>query len=76
MPDYLERWIGSRFKLDCIIHVSHEVTPTVRSLACSLAWRVMACSTCYIAIFCSALAAMLGKKEACFLMAEKIGTAW
>ena len=43
------------------------------SLACSLAWLVMACGACYVAIFCSALAATLGKKEACFLMAEKSG---
>ena len=36
----------------------------------------LACGMCYIAIFCSALAAMLGKKEACFLIAEKSATAW
>ena len=35
----------------------------------------LACGACYIAIFCSALAAILGKKKACFLMAEKSGTA-
>ena len=46
----------------------------MRSLACSLAWHVMACGMCYIAIFCSGLAAML-EKEACFLMAKRSGTA-
>ena len=45
----------------------------MRSLACSLAWLVMACGACYVAIFCSALAVTLGKKETCFLMAEKSG---
>ena len=58
-----------------IIHDLHKVMPTMRYLACSLAWFVMACGTCYIAIFCSALAAMLGKKEPFFLMVEKRGTA-
>ena len=46
------------------------------SLACSLAWLFVACGACYIASFCSALAATLGKKEACFLKAEKSGAAW
>ena len=32
----------------------------------------LACGTCCIS---SALAAMLGEKEACFMMAEKSGTA-
>ena len=32
--------------------------------------------TLRIALFCSALAMMLGKKKACFLMAKKSGTAW
>ena len=36
----------------------------------------LACGVCNIASFCSALAAMLEKKEACFLMAEKSDTAW
>ena len=45
----------------------------MRSLACSLDWLVMACGACYIAIFFSALAETLGKKEACFQMAEKSG---
>ena len=58
------------------IHDLQEVTPTMRSLACSLAWLFMACGTCYIAIFCSAPATTLGKKEACFLKAEKGGAAW
>ena len=35
----------------------------------------LACGVCYIAIFGSAHAAMLGEKEPCFLMAEKSGTA-
>ena len=42
------------------------------SLGCSLAWL---CSTCDIATFCSALAVMLEKKGACFVMAEKSDTA-
>ena len=33
----------------------------------------LTCGTCCIG---SALAAMLGKNEACFMMAEKSGTAW
>ena len=53
---------------------SHEVMLTMRSLACLLAWLVMDCGTCCITIFCSALATMLEKKEACFLVAEKSGT--
>ena len=35
----------------------------------------LACGMCYIAIFSFALTATLGKKEACFLMAEKSSTA-
>ena len=50
-----------------IIHDSCEVMPTMGSLACG---------TCCTAIFSSAIAATLGKQEACFLMAEKSGTAW
>ena len=73
-PIHLQRWIRRGLKLDyIIIHDLHEVTPTMRSLACSLAWLFMACGTCYIASFCSALAATFGKKEACFLKAEKSG---
>ena len=49
--------------------------PNMRVLACSLALHVMDCGAGFITIFCSALAATLGKKEACFLMAEKSGTA-
>ena len=33
------------------------------------------CGVCYIVSFCSALAATLGKKQACFLKAEKSGAA-
>ena len=59
-------------KLDyIIIHDLRKVTPTMRSLACLLAWLFVACGACYIISFCSALAVMLGKKEACFLKAEK-----
>ena len=47
----------------------------MRSLGCSLAWLFVACGTCYITSFCSVLAAMLEKKEACFLKAEKSGAA-
>ena len=73
---HLRRWIGSGLKLDyIIIHDLREVTPTMRSLACSLAWLFVACGTCYITSFCSVLAAMLEKKEACFLKAEKSGAA-
>ena len=57
------------------IHDLCKVTPTMRSLACSFAWLFVACGACYIASFCSALAATLGKKEACFLKAEKSGAA-
>ena len=35
----------------------------------------LACGACYIAPFCSALAAKLGKKKALFHMAKKSGTA-
>ena len=74
---HLGRWFGSGLKLDyIIIHDLREVTPTMRSLACSLAWLFVACGACYIASFCSALAATLGKKEGCFLKAEKSGAAW
>ena len=75
-PIHLRRWIGtdSELKLDyIIIHNLCEVTPTMRSWACSLAWLFVACGACYIASFCSALAVMLGKKETCFLKAEKSG---
>ena len=48
---------------------------TMRSLACSLAWVFMACSVCYITSFCSALAATLENKQACFLKGEKSGAA-
>ena len=58
-----------------IIQDLREVTPTMRSLAYSLAWLFVACGACYIDSFCSALAATLGKKEACFLKAEKSGAA-
>ena len=58
-----------------ISHDLREVTPTMRYLACLLAWLFMACGTCYIASFCSALAVTLEKKEACFLKAEKSGAA-
>ena len=65
-PIHLRRWIGSGLKLEyIIIHDLHEDTPTMRSLACSLAWLFVSCGACYIASVCSALAAMLGKKEAC-----------
>ena len=75
-PIHLQRWIGSGLKLDyIIIHDLREVMPTMRSLACSLAWLFVACGACYIASFCSALAATLGKKEGCFLKAEKSGAA-
>ena len=75
-PIHLRRWIGSRLKPDyMIIHNLREVTPTMRYLACSLAWFFVVCGACYIASFCSALAATLGKKEACFLKAEKSGAA-
>ena len=53
--------------------ILREITPTMRSLACLLAWLFVSCGACYIASFCSALAATLGKKEACFLKAEKSG---
>ena len=67
-------WFGSRLKLDYTIsHDLREVMPTMRSLACSLAWLFVACGACYIASFCSALAVTLGKKEACFLKDEKSG---
>ena len=73
---HLGRWFGSRLKLDyIIIHDLREVTPTMRSLACLLAWLFVACGACYIASFCSALAATWGKKEGCFLKAEKSGAA-
>ena len=78
-PIHLRRWIGSRFKLDfIIIHDSCKVKVmlTMRSLACMLAWLVITCGMFCIAIFCSALAATLGKNKACFLMAKKCGTAW
>ena len=75
-PIHLRRWIRSGLKLDCIIiHDLCEVTPTMRSLACSLAWLFVACGACYIASLCSVLAATLGKKEACFLKTEKSGAA-
>ena len=45
----------------------------MRSLVCSLAWLFVACGACYITSLCSVLAAMLGKKEGCFLKAEKSG---
>ena len=71
-PIHLRRWIGNGLKLDqIIIHDLREVTPTMRSLACTLAWLFMVCGTCYIVSFCSALAVTLGKKDACFLKAEK-----
>ena len=74
--NHLRRWIGSRLKLDyIIIHDLCEITPTMRSWACSLAWLYVACGMCYIAIFYSAFAATLGKKEPCFLKAEKSGAA-
>ena len=73
---HLGRWFGNGLKLNnIIIHDLHEVTLTMRSLACSLAWLFVACGASYIASFCSALAATLGKKEACFLKAEKSGAA-
>ena len=57
------RWL----KLDyIIIRDLREVTTTMRSLAHSLAWLFVACGACYITSFCSALAATLGKEEACF----------
>ena len=63
-------------KLDyIIIHDLHKVTPTMWSLACSLAWPLVACGECYIASFGSALAAALGKKEGCFLEVEKSSAA-
>ena len=74
---HLGRWFGSGLKLDyIIIHDLCKVTPTMRSLACLLVWLFVACGVCYIAGFCSVLAAMFGKKEACFLKAEKSGAAW
>ena len=40
----LQRWIGNGLKLDyIIIHDLREVTPTMRSLTCSLAWLFVAC---------------------------------
>ena len=75
-PIHLRRWIGSGLKLDyIIIYDLREVTPTMRSLACSLAWLFVAYGACYITSFCSALAATWGKKEGCFLKAEKSGAA-
>ena len=76
-PIHLKRWIGSGLKLDYnIIHDLREITPTMRFLACSLAWLFMACA-CYIASFYSALAVTLGKKkEVRYLKAEKSGAAW
>ena len=62
-------WIG----IQTGFHDSREVTPhTICScLVCG------ACEEgCCIAIFCSALVAVLGKKKVCFLVAEKSGTAW
>ena len=42
-PVHFGRWIVCGLKLDCIIvHDLREVTPTMKSLACSLAWLVMA----------------------------------
>ena len=62
---HLWRWFGSGLKLDyIIIHDLHEITPTMKSLACSLAWLFVVCGACY-----------LGKKECCFLKAEKSGAA-
>ena len=43
----------------------------MRSLACSLASLFVACGACYIASFCSALAAKLD----CSLKAKKSGAA-
>ena len=60
-PMHFGRWIESGLKLSCIITRDLcEVTPTTRSLLAR--WLVMACGECCIAIFCSALAAMLGEK--------------
>ena len=74
---HLGRWFGSGLKPDyIIIHDLREVTPTMRSLACSLAWLFVACGACSFASFCSAPAVTLGKKEACFLKAEKSGAVW
>ena len=42
-PVHFGRWIVSGLKPDYIIvHDLREVTPTMKSLACSLAWLVMA----------------------------------
>ena len=52
-----------------IIHNSHEVALTMRSLACSLAWHVV-----YVTWQFSVLLLQqhcMGKKEACFLMDEQ-----
>ena len=58
---HLWRWFGSGLKLDyIIIHDLHEITPTMKSLA----WLFVVCGACY-----------LGKKECCFLKAEKSGAA-
>ena len=46
--------------------------PTMRSLACSLAWLVMDCGACCSAIFCSALATTLEKTEACFWWLRRV----
>ena len=60
-PMHFGRWIESGLKLSCIITRDLcEVTPTTRSLLAR--WLFMACGECCIAIFCSALAAMLGEK--------------
>ena len=66
-----------QLKLDyIIIHNLHQDTPTMGSFACLLARLFMACGACYITSFLFCLAAALGKKEGCFLMAEKSGAAW
>ena len=66
-----EEWIQTGF---IIIHDLYEVMPTMRSLACSLSWLV----ACVISLFSVLLLqrCCMGKKEACFLMAEKSGTSW
>ena len=64
-PVHLKRWIGSGLKRFKQGYAYHEIFGSLVGLACD---------ACYIVIFCSALTATLGKKEACFLMAEKSGT--
>ena len=73
-PIHPRRWTGSGLKLDALLFMIYVVTPTMRSLVCSLAWLVMALWHVLYRYSCSALAGTLEKKEACFLMTKKSGT--